>query len=552
MSAIRNAAIALGTTAVVAGGSGAFIYFNGLPGNNTALSDAKLVPKDALMAAYLSTDVRAWSALNQFGTPGARKLLDQSWTTFKEGGDADSKISLEKDILPWVDGLLISVLPASDIEAKEPVDMLVVVGVKSPDKALKFKAQIEKEKGVAAVKASTYKGETISEVTYKKGSTPMNIAVLNGKLVMGSTRNSVEQAIDTSKGTKPSLASLPNASMLLEGKSNSIKNPIAHLYIPSYGDLVNMMVLSSPSTPPLPPETLKQLALIRGIGTSIGIENNGLRMQSIAKVDASLLPASLKAAPSKITKQFPAGTVALFSGFGLAESWNQIVAQSDQSPELQTALNQARSISQQALDIDIDKDIFGWMDGEFALGFVPVKTGVMAQAGIAPALVIDSNDRGTTDELFQKVTTLVDRQRAMRVDDLKVGSLTLTQIRPVTGASEPFVSYGWLNDSSMLIAMGPTVNQLATPATTLDQSPNYKAITADLPQANVGQGYIDVDQAVVIMQRLNVPIPADALAVLQSIRGLGLASTIVDKETTTTDMQIVLRKTGEAQAASLP
>jgi Protein of unknown function (DUF3352) len=192
------------------------------------------------------------------------------------------------------------------------------------------------------------------------------------------------------------------------------------------------------------------------------------------------------------------------------------------------------------------------MEGEFALGFVPVKTGVMAQAGIAPALVIDSNDRGTTDELFQKVTTLVDRQRAMRVDDLKVGSLTLTQIRPVSGASEPFVSYGWLNESSMLVAMGPTVNQLATPATTLDQSPNYKAITADLPQANVGQGYVDVDQAVVIMQRLNVPIPADALAVLQSIRGFGLASTIVDKETTTTDMQIVLRKTGEAQAAALP
>jgi Protein of unknown function (DUF3352) len=548
MSAIRNTAIALGTTAVVAGGAGAFIYFNGLPGSNTALNNAKLVPKDALMTAYLSTDVRAWSALNQFGTPGARKLLDQSWTKFKDSGGADSKVSLEKDILPWVDGVLISVLPTTDIEAKEPVDMLLVVGVKSPDKALKFKAQIEKEKGVAAVKASTYKGETISEVTYKKGSTPMNVAVLNGKLVISSTRNSLEQAIDTSRDMKSSLAAQPNAPAMLEGKTSAIKNPIAQLYIPSYSDLVNMMVLSSPSTPPLPPETLKQLALIRGIGTSIGIENNGLRMQSIAKVDASLLSTTLKAAPSKITKQFPAQTVALFSGFGLAESWNQIVTQSEQSPDLQAVLNQARSISQQALSIDIDKDIFGWMEGEFALGFVPVKTGVMAQAGIAPAIVIDSSDRGLTDELFEKVSMVVNRQRALRVDDLKVGSLNLTQIRPVSGASEPFVSYGWLNDSSMLVAMGPTVTQLAQPATTLDQSPNYKAITADLPQSNIGQGYIDVDQAVAVMQRLQVPIPADALEVLQSIRGFGLASTIVDKETTTTDMQLVLRKTGEAQA----
>jgi hypothetical protein len=551
MSAIRNAAIALGTTAVVGGGAGAFIYFNGIPGNNTAISGARLVPKAALVAAYVSTDVRAWAALDQFGTPAARTLLDQGWTTFKTSGDTDSKISLEKDILPWVDGLLISVLPASDIEAKEPIDMLVVVGVKSPEKALKFKAQIEKEKDVAAVKASTYKGETISEVTYKKGTTPMNIAVLNGKLVLGTTRDSVEQAIDTAKGTQSSLASLPNAAMMLEGRSNSIKNPIAHLYVPSYSDLVNMMVLSSPSSPPLPPETLKQLALIRGIGTSIGIEANGLRMQSIAKVDASLLPASLKAAPSQITKQFPAETVALFSGFGLGESWNQIVAQSDQSPELKAVLSQARSISQQALDIDIDREIFGWMEGEFALGLVPVKTGVMAQAGIAPALVIDSSDRGTTDELFEKVGKMAQMQQ-MRVDEAQVGRLNLTQIKPPAGINEAILSYGWLNDSSMLIAMGPTATQLAQPATTLDQSPNYKAITADLPQSNVGQGYIDVDQAVAVMQRLQVPIPADALSVLQSIRGFGLASTIVDKETTTTDMQIVLRKTGEAQAASLP
>jgi hypothetical protein len=548
MSAIRNAAIVLGTTALVAGGAGAYVYFNGVPGGNSALNSAKLVPDDAVMAAYLSTDAGRWNALNQFGTPEARKLLDQGWTELKKSAnEGDSKVSLEKDILPWVDGVMFSILPTSNIEAAEPIDVLLVVGVKSPDKALKFKAQIEKEKGVATVKSSTYKGENISEVTYKKGTTPMNVAVLNGKLVMGTTRDSVEQAIDTYKGAK-SMAAMPAAQAMLEGKGSSIKNPIAQVYIPSYSGLVNQLVLSAPTAPPLPPETLKQLALIRSVGTSIGIEANGLRMQSIAKVDPTLLPETLKAAPSEITKKFPAQTVALFSGFGIADGWTQFTNQAEQSPEMKTMLDQARAMSQQALQIDLDRDIFGWMEGEYAIGFVPVNTGVLASAGIGPALVIDSSDRSTTDEVFEKMGSIAQMQR-MRVDEAQVGSLSLTQIKPPSGINEPILSYGWLTDKSMLIAMGgPTVTQLAQPKGTLDQSANYKTITLNLPQSNVGQGYVDVDQALAVMQRLKAPLPADSLAILQSIRGFAMASTIADKETMSTDMQLVLRKTGEAAA----
>ncbi|MDX2100396.1 MAG: DUF3352 domain-containing protein [Leptolyngbyaceae cyanobacterium bins.59] len=537
---------AIAAAALVAGGVGAYLYFKGGVGESASpLSSAKIVPDEAIMTAYISTDEKAWSQLKKFGTPEAQALVEKSIKNFQTEMLTDTNFDIEKDLKPWMGGVMFAVLPPSnykpsDTSAKASTPtMLMVIGIKDRGNALNFAQKLKSQKG-ATTKESNYKGVTVAEVTEKPGSL-YNVAVLNDHLVVSDNRKAVETAIDTFKG-EPSFAGREGVSNLLT-QGTDLKNPLAQVYLPDYGAAIQQLAAASPDATPLPPATLNQLKQVKSMVVGLGVDDAGLRLKALAKLDPKIA-AEFKPVPGKVVSQFPVETIGLMGGQGIKYTWNSVVAQSQNDPSIGLAVNLIKT-QLQAVNLDADKEVFGWMDGEFALGLIASDKGMLASTGFGGALVVQTSDRATAEATLAKLDNLA-KSNAVNVAqrDLQGKSVTEWKVSP----TEALLGHGWLDQNTLFLAVGgPIVDVMANkPPATLDGSETYKTVTKSLPKEGVGYFYLDMDRVVAL---LNSPafksqtgtIPPETSAILNSIHGIGMSAVQSDKTTSQFEVLMALK-----------
>ncbi|KAB8320193.1 DUF3352 domain-containing protein [Tolypothrix campylonemoides VB511288] len=544
---------AVGTAIVVAGGIAAYMYFKGGPSGDisSALDAAKVVPDEAILATYISTDPKVWAKLQQFGTPEAQKIVGQGLENLNKSLSSDNNISYEKDLKPWVGGVMIAMLPPNPVkpaaqnapQASQEPKVLMVVGIKDKLSALNFANKLKAQKDVK-VQESDYKGEKIIETTGK--SEPSYTAVLNNThIVIAAEKQAVEHAIDTYKG-EPSFASKENANSMLTSGVN-VDNTLAQIYVPNYGNMVQQLIAANPRSTPIPPETLKQLKQMKSMVAAVGIDNAGVRMKAVAKLDPQLVTYQYQNSSAKVVSQLPADTIALLSGNGITNWWSGLVAQSKDAPELKVTVEQARS-QLKLVNIDLDKEIFGWMDGEFGFAAIPSNQGVLAQVGFGGALVFHTSDRKTAESTLDKLDNLVKAQ-SVNVAKRNIGGKEVTEwLIPQQGA---LLAHGWLDNDSVFVTIGgPIAETLADrKGQSLDGSDSFKTVTNTLQRPNGGYFYLDMDKTVPLLNRLATaqqqPMTPETSAIMNSIRGLGITATSPDKTTTQVDMLLALKpKTG--------
>ncbi|MBD1929370.1 DUF3352 domain-containing protein [Trichocoleus sp. FACHB-90] len=544
--------IVVGTAVLIVGGVGGYLYLKGgLGGDATSpLGSAKVVPDEALMAGFVSTDPKAWAQLEQFGTPEAQKLVAKGLNNFNKDMLTESNVSYEKDIKPWLGSVMFAVLPSSPVKpvqatsqsTQEP-NVLMVVGIKDKISALNFAKKVKK----AGSKEIDYKGIKITEDQGKASKT--YTAVLNNHLVFSDQIKTVELAIDTFKG-QPSFAGKEGAANILS-KGTNVQNSLAQFYVPDYGNMVEELLATNPNATPLPPETIKQLKALKSMVIGVGVDNAGIRMKAIGKIDpTAVVQAEYKPNAGNVVSQFPADTIALISGGGISRTWDAVVEQSKKDPEAQKAFEQTRLQLKESLNLDLDKDIFGWMDGEFAMAAIPSSQGILAPVGFGGALVFQTSDRKTAENTFSKLDALA-KGNSITVAQRNVKGKAVTEWQiPQQGA---FLGRGWIDENTMFIAIGgPIADVIATkPSQTLDNSPSFKAATASLHKPNAGYFYLDMDKT---MSLVNRQLPAsqknaiapETAAVLNSIRGVGLTATQSDKTTAEIEVLLALKqKTGK-------
>jgi hypothetical protein len=546
----------VGVGLIVVGGIVAYNYFKGSTGDSsTPLGSAKVVPSTALMAAYISTDSQAWGKLQQFGTPQAQQFLTKGLQDYNQQVLKDSNISYEKDIKPWVGGVMIAVLPANptkpaqfnppagapNLPAKvqqEP-NILLVVNIKDKLSALSFANKLKADKNVK-ITESDYKGEKIIE-SKGKGKPTYTTVLNNAQMVLAPDRQTIEQAINTFKG-EPSFASQEGASSILS-KGVDVKNTIAQIYVPNYADMVQKFVALNPQATPIPPQTLAQLKQVKSMVAAVGIDDAGLRLKAIANLDPQLNKFEYQTTPAKIVSQFPTDTLALVNGQGISRGWQTLVAQSKDNPEFQKAVEQSRS-QLKSLNIDLDKEIFGWMNGEFALAAIESNQGILANFGFGGALVFDTSDRKTAESTLTKLDDLAKKQ-SLTVAQRNIGGKNITEWQiPQQGA---LFAHGWLDQDTVFIALGgPVAEALADrKGQSLDSSDTFKAVTSSLQQPNGGYFYLDMEKLATLLNRAATTqgqaIPPDTSAILNSIRGFGVTATSPDKSTGQVEMLLALK-----------
>ncbi|WP_414514505.1 DUF3352 domain-containing protein [Nostoc sp. PCC 9305] len=543
---------AVGAAVVVVGSIAAYTYFKSSPGGSSdALGSAKVVPSTALMATYITNDSEAWAKLKQFGTPEAQKLVAKGLEDFNKQMFSDSNISYEKDIKPWAGGVMIAILPPNPVKPaqlnvpsgapnvptnlQQESNILIVVGIKDKLSALNFANKLKSQKGVK-LQESDYQGQKIVETT-QNGKPTYSVVLNDSQLVLAPEKQAVEKAIDTFKG-QSSFASKEGASSILKGVD--VKNSLAQIYVPDYAEMIQQLTAGNPQAKQLPPQTLTQLKQIKSVVAGVGVDDAGVRVKAIANLDPQLNKFQYQSSPGNIIGQFPADTFALISGNGISRGWEVLVEQSKDYPEMKQALEQARGQLKFA-NIDLDKDIFGWMNGEFAFGAIPSNQGVLANVGFGGALVFDTSDRKTAEATLTKLDALAKTQQ-INVANRNIGGKNVTEWQiPRQGA---LLAHGWLDQDTVFVALGgpiaDAVSDRKNPS--LDTSDAFKAVTGSLQKPNGGYFYLDMDKTKTVPPINSfVSSNADTITILNSIRGIGFTAISPDKSTSELEMLLALK-----------
>jgi Protein of unknown function (DUF3352) len=542
---------AVGAAVVLVGGVAAYMYFlKGPSGDSSgALGSAKIVPDDAIMATYITTEPQAWAKLEQFGTPEAQKFVAKGLESFNKDALANGGITYDKDLKPWVGGVMVALLPPNPVKPAQATtqttpepNVLMVVGIKDKPAALNFATKLKSSKEVQN-KEIDYKGEKITETKGKGQPTYSSVLNNNNYLVFSPNKATVEQAIDTFKG-EPSFASKKGASDIL-AKGVDLKNTVAQFYVPDYPGLVEQILKTNPQATQLPPQTLAQLKQFKSMVAGVGIDDAGVRMKAVASLDPQLVKYQYEPSDSKVVNQFPASTIALISGKGISRWWTAINEQSKDYPEFNQAVQQART-QLKTINLDLDKEVLGWMDGEFGIAAIPSNQGLTASAGFGGAFVFDTSDRKTAEATLAKLDELVKAQK-LNVAQRKAGDKDITDWQvPQQGA---LVSHGWLDQDTVFLAIGgPVADAIATnKSPALDSSDSFKTIAGSLEKPNGGYFYLDMDKTMTIVNKFAAagqPIPPETSAVLNSIRGLSLTANSSDKSNSQMEMLLALKPKG--------
>jgi Protein of unknown function (DUF3352) len=512
--------------AIVAAGSAAvYFYFQGLHNQvSNPQESAKVVPDEAMMAAFVSPNPKALSQLQRFGTPGIQKLVAQGLKTFQEQSLAGTAIDFEKDLKPWLGGVMLALLP-SDSEAKtEPPKLLVVVSVKNKISAWNFANRLKSQQG-AKTQENEYKGVKIFDITETSGKN-YTIALLDDQLVMAPLRKPVELAIDTFKG-EPSLATQPSTTKFFS-ESAGVENPIATICIADYPTAIQQLKANLPQDFKLPSTLFAQFKQVKSMVMGIGADSAGLRVKTIAQLDPKFADQNQQAA-SKLLPRFPGETIALVGGKGMDRIWSQATAQAKDSPEVERGVKQVRD-SFKRLDLDADRDVFGWMNGEFAIGAIGSNQGILSQLGIGAAMIFETSNRPAAEATLKKLDAIAKSYPTVSVSPRIVQGKEVTEWKmPQQGT---LFGHGWLNENSVFIAFGgPLVDVITTiPPQPLTSSPNFRAIATSLSTADRGYFYLDMDktmswanQYLLAAQPNLVALPVAEL--LNSVRGVSLATT---------------------------
>jgi hypothetical protein len=531
------------------------------------------------MAMSISTDGTALSQLEQFLSPETKKLYDKAIAQIRSNL-ASGDLDYDKDVKPWIgknvtvaflpSGKSASLSPSKSQSALQPryvpmndtgsiqfvqaapegkesskaatPNILIVLEIKDKAGAEKFLTEKIKVKSGGKEKQSDYKGVKITQ--YGEGSSASATAMVGDYLIVTPQEKTTQKAIDTFKG-EASLASSAGVDDL------KLKNSVAQIYIPNFGESIVELSALNPNAQTIPPESLEQLKKVKSMNMGFGIDDTGVRFKVVGKFDPAAI-AALKNSPNKIIGQIPSQAFSIITGSNIKSSWEQFVKSAEKTPEVKKSIEDARTqLKSSPLAIDLDKDIFGWMDGEFALASVSGKPeGILAQTqGLAPILMLQTTNRAAGESLLKKFDDFVSKNGG-KVSKKDVGGVSVTEWS-VPGAPGAIVSHGWSQKDTVFITASPIVSMFVPkPATALDADPTFKDVISTLPTNNIGYFYIDADKTWNIVQTFLPPAekektPAEVKALIASIRGLAVTAAYPSSESAEVEAILALKKGGK-------
>lgn len=495
--------------------------------NLTPISGAKVIPDEAIMTSFISTKTNHWQQLENIGLDETTTIIQQTTSEIDRELTA-LNLDYESDIQPWLGNGMLAIVPEMQGNRQ---NALVVLGIKNPLNAYKFYKKVkaaEKDN----LETVPYQGININVITDRQGE-KTNLALLGNKVVISDEITAIEQAIDTYRG-EPSFASVAENQRALK-QPLRLKNNLVNVYLTDYNRLLENTSRTN----------LTRLQPVESFVLGIGVENKQLRLKSFTELNPDFELTKSQPISNKIANKFPEETIVFMNGRGIGDFWNTLVSVGEQDRDFNTIINGMRNSTRWVTGLDLDRDVFSWMDGEFAAGIVVTKQPVVPELNLrlGTVFLLESSDRNTANNTLNSLNNALQQQLGIMAQTKQLQKQTVNQL--LVPYSNTGVTYGWLDNKNLLFTVGNDVfESIGNSRPSLAKSSDFQELNRELPKKNQSYFYFNVEQALIQIEQIpGLPIDynSESFLFLKSIKNIGAASKIIDNNTTQTDMVVLFK-----------
>ncbi|MEY3303418.1 DUF3352 domain-containing protein [Phormidium tenue] len=548
--------IGIGAAVIAAGAGGAYFYFTQkAQAIKGILGAAAAIPQEAQVVMAFNTKVEPWNKLAQFGTPASQKLISESITKSPLNSLlVQSKTEYSRDVQPWLEGYIITALVPNAAQPQAPAATLVIAPTRDRSKSDAF---LSKYREALAQQGAKFTAKQYKDVTYYESPTrdPNNSVVtadIGGQYVaIATSPKLIQQAIDTYKGSNPSLAKKPIFAKIY-GATNQTKlvEPLVQVYLDGE---VALEFIGSQANLNLNEAAIAQSKReLDAMTLTGGTQKEGLRFEinTYLKNDNSNPLANNEA---KVLNLLPQETFLLVSGVNLYQSWQSLVAQAKGNSSSAQLIEQIRKAVKDSTKLDLDQDILKWMNGEFAIAAIPNNQGILANPGFGFVAIAQASDQNAAKTALDKIDKVAQTNSGGLLPkgvDLKPKQIGDKSVITWAIGNTNVATRGTLDNNFVFWSMGDLADTFVpTPANNLPQSSSFKILTTDIPKSNGGYFYLNMTTALSLADRLlppevkSNPSFTEIRSVLDAINGIAVTSTNVDAKTTRLDFLFTLKPT---------
>ena len=548
--------IGIGAAVIAAGAGGAYFYFTQkAQAIKGILGAAAAIPQEAQVVMAFNTKVEPWNKLAQFGTPASQKLISESITKSPLNSLlVQSKTEYSRDVQPWLEGYIITALVPNAAQPQAPAATLVIAPTRDRSKSDAF---LSKYREALAQQGAKFTAKQYKDVTYYESPTrdPNNSVVtadIGGQYVaIATSPKLIQQAIDTYKGSNPSLAKKPIFAKIY-GATNQTKlvEPLVQVYLDGE---VALEFIGSQANLNLNEAAIAQSKReLDAMTLTGGTQKEGLRFEinTYLKNDNSNPLANNEA---KVLNLLPQETFLLVSGVNLYQSWQSLVAQAKGNSSSAQLIEQIRKAVKDSTKLDLDQDILKWMNGEFAIAAIPNNQGILANPGFGFVAIAQASDQNAAKTALDKIDKVAQTNSGGLLPkgvDLKPKQIGDKSVITWAIGNTNVATRGTLDNNFVFWSMGDLADTFVpTPANNLPQSSAFKILTTDIPKSNGGYFYLNMTTALSLADRLlppevkSNPSFTEIRSVLDAINGIAVTSTNVDAKTTRLDFLFTLKPT---------
>lgn len=548
--------IGIGAAVIAAGAGGAYFYFaqrsQAIKG---ILGAAAAIPQEAQVVMAFNTKSEPWNKLAQFGTPASQKLIGEAITKSPLNSLlVQSKTEYSRDVQPWLEGYVITALVPNAAQPQAPAATLVIAPTRDRAKSDAF---LVKYRDALTQQGAKFTPKQYKDVTYYESPSrdPNNSVVtadIDGQYVAIATSSTlIRQAIDTYKGSNPSLA---KKAIFVKIYGSTTQTKIAEPLLQVYLDgQVALEFIGSQAKLNLNEaaiaESRRELDAMTLTG---GTQKEGLRFEinTYLKNDNSNPLANNEA---KVLNLLPQETFLLVSGINLSQSWQSLVAQAKGNASSAQLIEQIRKGVKDSTKLDLDQDILKWMNGEFAIAAIPNNQGVLANPGFGFVAIAQASDQNAAKAALDKIDKAAQSPsggllpKGVELKPKQIGDKTV--IGWAIGNTN-VATRGNLDNNFVFWSMGDLADTFVPkPANNLPASSPFQILTTGLPKSNGGYFYLNMTTALTLADRLlppevkSNPNFTEIRSVLDAINGIAVTSTNVDTKTTRLDFLFTLKPT---------
>jgi hypothetical protein len=401
-----------------------------LNGSRDEPSAAMFISKQAPVMASLMVNPDRVTALRQIiAKPGERKQARAELDQFKQGLVSASGLNYQRDLQPWLGNEITLAVTTLDIdrdsENGQQPGYLMALTTKDPQRSREFLQVFWQKQAIAGTDLifEPYKGtkliygSELKDGQAGKSNSPLLLAsavVGNRFVLFANSPKVLRDAINTVQAAELGL-----------GNSANYQTAIANL---TQGR-VGMVFLNLPQLAALTGEESVAVAnseevsaAYQGLAIALGLNRQGLTAETALltpAVDITSTPFTSK--PVEALKYISASSPLSASGVNLDLAWASLSQGVSGYRSIADLVNRPVEALNDRWKLDLPKDIFSWVKGEYALGLVPREEEGTEQKTLSDWVFVA--DKSTDQNAQSAIERLDDIAKAQGIS---IGSLQLS------------------------------------------------------------------------------------------------------------------------------